>query len=56
MVFITFFIPLNSRKDRVIKSYSALVPLHDSHANSFSSTQKRARDIFNQEYALGYIR
>lgn len=56
MIFITFFIPLNSRKDTVIKSYSALLPLHDSHANSFSLTQKGARDIFNQEYALGYIR
>lgn len=33
----------------------ALVPLKDSHANSFSSTQKEATDIFNQEYALGYI-
>lgn len=32
-----------------------LVPLSDSHANSFSSTQKEARDIFNQECALGYI-
>lgn len=33
----------------------ALVPLLDSHANSFSLTQREARDIFNQECALRYI-
>ena len=28
----------------------ALGPLHDSHANVFSWSQKGATDIFNQEY------
>lgn len=32
----------------------ALGPLHDSHANIFSLTQKGTTDIINQEHAFGY--